>query len=128
MNSIKGTYALVIILGRLGKDVETKSTPAGITVTNMSLATNWKSNDTETTEWHNIVVFGKSAEYLSKYAQKGDLIRVTGNIKTKVYEKDGQKKYYPEIIANDVQIIISKKNEQNDNKQEDVPTKDDLPF
>ena len=103
----------VILIGRLGQDPELKYTPAGQAVTTFSLATSEMWNDKngqrqERTEWHRIVVWGKTAENCSKYLGKGRQIFVEGRLQTRSWEKEGQKHYTTEIIANTVQFLGSK--------------------
>ena len=103
-----------IILGRLGKDPEVRYTGSGGAVANLSVATSEAWNDKasgerkERTEWHKIVVFGKMAENCGKYLQKGRQVYVEGRIQTSEYEKDGEKRYSTDIVANSVQFIGSK--------------------
>jgi single-strand DNA-binding protein len=101
----------VILLGHLGKDAETRFTPSGVSVTNFSLATSrrWKDKDTgewkEETDWHKIELW--RAENLANYLVKGKQVYVEGRLRTRNYEdKDGQKRYITEVIADDV-ILVS---------------------
>ena len=103
----------VILIGRLGQDPELKYTPAGQAVTTFSLATSEMWNDKngqrqERTEWHRVVVWGKTAENCSKYLGKGRQVFVEGRLQTHSWDKDGQKHYTTEIIANTVQFLGSK--------------------
>jgi single-strand DNA-binding protein len=102
----------VIILGRLGQDPELRYTPSGASVCQFSLATSESWNDKSTgqkqekTEWHRIVVWGKLAELCNQYLSKGRQAFVEGKIQTRSWEdKDGQKRYTTEILANTVQFI-----------------------
>jgi single-strand DNA-binding protein len=97
----------VILLGHLGKDAETRFTPAGASVTNFTLATNrrWKDQQTgewkEETDWHNVVLW--RSENLANYLTKGKQVYVEGRLRTRSYEdKDGQKRYVTEVVADDV--------------------------
>lgn len=98
----------VIILGRLGQDPTLKLTQSGLSISNLSIATSKKIKDKETTEWHRIVVFGKTAENCKKYLSKGSMALVEGELQTKTYEKNGVKHYSTEILANHVQFVGSK--------------------
>jgi len=98
---------LVVLAGALGKDAITKFTPSGQAVTNFSVATNysWKDKQSqewkEITDWHNIVLWGQ--EKLGAMLTKGAKVTVTGRLTTRSYEdKDGQKKYVTEVIADSV--------------------------
>ena len=100
----------VMLLGNLGADPELKVTQGGQSVLKLRLATTEsyldKSNTRqERTEWHQITVWGKRGEALSKILGKGSSIFVEGSIRTSTYEKDGEKRYRTEIIANN--IILS---------------------
>jgi single-strand DNA-binding protein len=100
----------VLLLGNLGADPELRVTPGGQAVLKLRLATTEsyldKSNTRqERTEWHSVTVWGKRGEALAKILAKGSSIFVEGSIRTSSYEKDGDKRYRTEIIANN--IILS---------------------
>jgi single-strand DNA-binding protein len=98
-----------ILLGHLGKDAETKFTPSGVARTSFTLATSrrWKDQQTgdwkEETEWHNVVLW--RSENLANYLLKGKQIYVEGRISNRKYEKDGETKYFTEIVADDVILL-----------------------
>lgn len=100
----------VIIVGRLGKDPEMKTIGQGQTVTKLVVATseNWtdkQGQKQERTEWHNINVWGRSAENCSKYLSKGSQVYVEGRLQTRSWEDNGQKKYMTDIVATTVQFL-----------------------
>jgi len=101
----------VLLLGNLGQDPEVRYTPSGATVCTFSIATNerWTSKDgkkEERTEWHRIVVWGKLAELCGEYLGKGRTVFVEGRLQTREWtDKQGNKRYTTEIIANNVQFI-----------------------
>ncbi|MBX3160241.1 MAG: single-stranded DNA-binding protein [Deltaproteobacteria bacterium] len=101
----------VILVGNLGADPDMRYTPSGQGVCELRVATSESWNDKngqrqERTEWHRIVVWGKRAEVCSKYLSKGRQVFVEGRIQTRTYDdKDGNKRYITEIIANDVQFL-----------------------
>jgi len=101
----------VILVGRLGADPEQRSTQSGTAVTNMRLATNrnWTDNNgqkQEDTEWHRIVVFGKTAEACGEYLEKGRQVYVEGRIQTDEWEdNDGNQRYTKEVVARNVQFL-----------------------
>lgn len=103
-----------IIVGNLGRDPEIRYTQGGSPVCQLSVATTRaytnKNNDrVEETEWHRIVVWGKSAEHCHNYLSKGRQVYVEGRIQTRSYEdKEGVKRYSTEIVANTVQFLGSK--------------------
>jgi single-strand DNA-binding protein len=101
----------VILLGRLGKDAETKFTPAGISKTSFSLATSrsWKDKESgefkETTDWHNVVIW--RAENLANYLLKGKQVYLEGRLESRSYEdQQGQKRYITEVVAFPADLIL----------------------
>jgi single-strand DNA-binding protein len=105
----------VILVGRLGKDPEVKTTPSGQTLAKFSLATDEKFTDKsgqrqEKTEWHNIIVWGKLAEICGNYLRKGKLVYIEGSIKTDSWDdkETGAKKYRTEIIASEMRMLGTK--------------------
>ncbi|MDF1553107.1 MAG: single-stranded DNA-binding protein [Deferrisomatales bacterium] len=99
-----------ILLGNLGKDPEVRYTQSGSAVANFSLATTERRKQgeewTDHTEWHNIVVFGKTAENCGQYLQKGSQVYLEGRIQTRKWDdKDGNTKYMTEIVAFDIQFL-----------------------
>jgi len=103
----------VILLGRLGKDPEVRNLENGNQVANFSIATSEYSKDKsgnkkESTEWHNIVLWGKVAEIASKYLKKGNQVLVEGKIKTRSWEKDGVTRYVTEIMGDNITLLGGK--------------------
>ena len=99
-----GSVNRVILVGNLGRDAELKYTPSGAAVSNFSIATSesWKDKNSgerkEKTEWHRIVLWGKTAENLSQYLLKGKQIYVEGRLETRQWEdKEGQKRSTTEV-------------------------------
>ena len=108
----------VILVGRLGKDPEIRSTPSGTSVARFSMATDEKFTDKngekqERTEWHNIVAWGKLAEICGQYLKKGKLVYIDGSIRTDSWDdkESGQKKYRTEIVANTMKMLDRKGDE-----------------
>lgn len=98
-----------MIYGNLTRDPELKALPSGMNVCSFSLATNRVYTDRdckrqEAADYHNVVVFGKQAENCSKYLSKGNGAYVEGRLQTRSWEKDGQKQYRTEIVADRVQF------------------------
>lgn len=123
-----------ILLGNVGREPETRSTPSGMTILGFSVATSekWKDKNTqqaqEKTEWHNIKVFGKQADNLSKMLKKGAQVFIEGRIQTNSWEKDGVKRYMTEIVANNVQLL-GKKEVVNDYESARAQGgQDEIPF
>ena len=105
----------VILVGRLGKDPEMRSTPNGNTVAKFSVATDERFTDKsgekqERTEWHNIVAWGKLGEICGQYLRKGKLVYIEGSIRTDSWDdkESGQKKYRTEIIASTMKMLDKK--------------------
>jgi single-strand DNA-binding protein len=97
----------VMLLGNLGADPELRVTPGGQAVLKLRLATNESYVDRnnvrqERTEWHRVTVWGRRAEALGKILQKGDLLFIEGRLQTSSYEKNGEKRYSTEVIANNL--------------------------
>jgi len=102
----------VILVGRLGKDPEVRSTPSGTSVAKFSLATDERFTDKngekqERTEWHNVVAWGKLGEICGQYLKKGKLVFIEGSIRTDSWDdkESGQKKYRTEIVARDMKML-----------------------
>ncbi|CAJ0694037.1 single-stranded DNA-binding protein [Ralstonia mannitolilytica] len=101
----------VIIVGNLGADPETRYMPSGDAVTNIRVATTDRYKDKasgemrEATEWHRIAFFGRLAEIAGEYLKKGSQVYVEGRLKTRQWEKDGQKQYSTEIVAEQMQML-----------------------
>lgn len=98
-----------MVFGNLTRDPELKALPSGNQVCTFSIATNRVYNDRdgnrqEDTEFHNLVVFGKQAENVAKYLKKGSSAYVEGRLQTRSWDKDGQKMYRTEIVADRVQF------------------------
>jgi len=102
----------VILVGRLGKDPEIRSTPGGTSVAKFTMATDERFTDKsgdkqERTEWHNIVAWGKLGEICGQYLRKGKLVYIEGSIRTDSWDdkESGQKKYRTEIVARDMKML-----------------------
>jgi single-strand DNA-binding protein len=100
-----------ILIGNIGRDIELRHSPSGIAVAKFALATNERRKDKEgkwqdQTEWHNIVAFGKLAEFCGQYLGKGRSIYVEGSIRTRTYDDDkGNRRYFTEIIAQTIRFV-----------------------
>lgn len=95
----------VILVGTCGQDPETRYTPSGTAITNLSLATSeqWTDKQTgqkvEKTEWHRVALFGKVAEIAGEYLRKGSQVYIEGRLQTREWEKDGVKRYTTEVVV-----------------------------
>lgn len=104
-----------ILVGRLGRDPETRYTSGGQAVANFTLATDETYKDRtgerqKRTEWHRVVLWGKLAEIAQQYLKKGMLVYIEGRIQTRQWEdkRDGQKKSTTEIVANVMRMLTSR--------------------
>jgi single-strand DNA-binding protein len=107
----------VQLIGRIGQDPEVKQVSDTFKVAKVSLATSEKFKEkdgqqTEKTEWHNLVAFNKLADLFEKYVNKGDLLYVEGKLQTRSWEKDGKKFYATEILVNSIDFLQSKNTSQ----------------
>jgi single-strand DNA-binding protein len=103
----------VLLIGNLGKEPESR-TAGSSSVCSFTLATSEKIKKNEEwvteTSWHNVVVWGKQADFVQKYIKKGDMVYVEGKIKSRSYDdKDGNKKYITEIVAYEIKSLSFKK-------------------
>ncbi len=132
-----------IIIGNITRDPEIKALPSGMTVCSFSVATNrtWKDKDgskKEAVEFHNIQVFGRTAENVAKFMRKGSQIMIEGRIQTRSWEtKEKTKAYRTEIVAENVQFGTSpKRDDRSDDQKAGEPeavageeiNAEDIPF
>ena len=106
----------VQLIGRLGKDPETKFTPTGKKVTTFSLAVSERRKSggetKEYTEWVNIEAWERIGEICQEYLHKGSLIFVEGRLKTDKYEDKGETKYFTKIVVQNLQMLDKKPAEE----------------
>src|SRR5262245_11707246 len=106
-----GSVNKVILVGNLGRDAELRYTPGGAAVATLNMATTEVWNDKqgqrqEKTEWHRVVLWGKSAESLTEYLTKGKQIYVEGRLQTRQWDdKDGNKRYTTEIRGDKIVLL-----------------------
>lgn len=105
----------VILVGNLGRDPETRYSPDGGAITNVTIATSrqWKDKASgdrkEETEWHRVVFYGRLAEIAGEYLKKGRPVYVEGRLRTRKWQdKEGQDRYTTEIIAEEMQLLGSR--------------------
>ena len=144
---MSGSINKVILIGRLGADPEMRYTQSGAAVATLSVATSehWKSKDGQKeskTEWHRVVLWSKLAELASQYLSKGRQVYLEGRLQTRSWDdKDGQKRYTTEIVANSMQFLGGASDERSTSASQDMPpdmppmpgsssadTEDDIPF
>lgn len=114
----------VMLLGNLAADGEVRYAQNGQAILKLRLATNESYLDKdkqrrERTDFHNVVVFGKRGEGLSKILQKGDSIFVEGSLRTSSYDKEGQKVYRTEVIAANIILAGGKRGQSPDGEPAD---------
>lgn len=102
----------VILVGNLGQDPETRYTPGGSAITNVSIATSetWKDKQTgqpqERTEWHRVVFFNRLAEIAGEYLKKGGKVYIEGSLRTRKWQdQQGVERYTTEIVASEMQML-----------------------
>jgi single-strand DNA-binding protein len=105
-----GSVNKVILVGNLGADPELKHTPSNKAVCNLRIATTETYKDKsgqrqEKTEWHRITVWGDTAENCAKYLARGRSVYVEGRLETRSYDKDGQKHYATDVVAERVVFL-----------------------
>jgi single-strand DNA-binding protein len=103
----------VQLIGRLGKDPETRTFDSGKKLTTFSIATtdsykNQKGEKVNETQWHNLVVWGKLADIAGQYLKKGSEVAVEGKLVHRSYEVNGEKRYTTEINVNDLVLLGEK--------------------
>ncbi|MEO8356095.1 MAG: single-stranded DNA-binding protein [Chloroflexota bacterium] len=111
------TLNRVQLIGRLGKDPESKFTPTGKKVAHFSVAVSnrWKSKEGEAkeyTEWVTVEAWGRLGEVCQEYLKKGSLLFLEGRLKTDKYEDKGETKYYTKVVALSMQMLDRKPNEE----------------
>jgi single-strand DNA-binding protein len=107
----------VQLIGRLGKDPESKFTPTGKKVVHFSVAISnrWKNKEgqsQEYTEWVNVEAWGRLGEVCQEYLKKGSLVFIEGRLKTDKYESEGETKYYTKVVALAMQMLDRKPAEE----------------
>ena len=107
----------VQLIGRLGRDPESKFTPTGKRVAHFSIviSNQWKTNEGETkdsTEWVNVEAWGRLGEVCQEYLKKGSLVYIEGRLKTDKYESEGENKYYTKVVALAMQMLDRKPAEE----------------
>ena len=122
----------VILNGRLTKEVEFRATPDGTSISSFTIAVNRKYKDQNgnyPTDFINCKAFRNTAEFINKYFHKGDRINIEGEIRTGSYDdKDGNKRYTFDVIANEVEIVELKKQEENKTEVKETKVEENDPF
>jgi single-strand DNA-binding protein len=107
----------VQLIGRLGRDPESKFTPTGKKVCHFSIAVSnrWKDKTgelKENTEWVNIEAWGRLGEVCQEYLKKGSLVFIEGRLKTDKYDSNGETKYFTKVVAQSLQFLDRKEKEE----------------
>ena len=135
-----GSLNKVLLIGNLGRDAELRHTSSGMPVSTLNLATTerWKDKEgekQEKTEWHRIIVWGKTAEALNDYLVKGKQILVEGKLQTRQWEdKEGTKRYTTEIKSDRITLLGGRRDESDQRRGDDDAgsqeplTAEDIPF
>lgn len=104
----------VVLVGRLTKDIELRKTQSGLSVASFTIACDrrlsqeQRNNNEQSADFISCVAWRGSADFLGKYAHKGDTVGVEGKIQTRNYDRDGQRVYVTEVLANSVNLLHSK--------------------
>jgi single-strand DNA-binding protein len=129
------TVNRVTLLGNVGKNPEVRAAPSGSTIANFSIATTDRFKDKagdwkESTDWHSIASFGKLAEIVRDYVHKGSPLYVEGKLRTRSWEKDGQKQYRTEVIADNIVLLGSGKPSERavEAVEQEAEDSDAIPF
>ncbi len=125
----------VILIGNLGRDPETRYSPDGAAMTNISVATTsqWKDKNTgekrEETEWHRVAFFGRLAEIAGEYLKKGSSVYIEGRLRTRKWQdKDtGQDRFSTEIVADVMQMLGSRPGGAGPADEESRPARNTAP-
>jgi single-strand DNA-binding protein len=109
----------VQLIGRLGKDPDSRFTPTGKKVVSFSMAVGqrWKGADgsvKEQTEWVNIEAWGRIGDICQQYLHKGSLVFVEGRLKTERYEEKGETKYFTKVVLASMQMLEKKAEEEDE--------------
>ena len=117
-------FNLVVLTGRLTADPELKKTNTGISVTSFSIAVNrrYRAGEETQTDFINIVAWRQTAEFITNYFKKGNMIGIEGSIQTRKYtDKNGNNRVVFEVVANNAQFVESKKDSSPAALQSDEP-------
>jgi single-strand DNA-binding protein len=116
------TVNKVILVGNLGKDPELHTTAGGTQVATLRIATSYHHKEHgEQTEWHQVVVFGRTAENVGRYLSKGRQVYVEGRLQTRKWQdKDGNDRYTTEIVGDQVHFLGGGKGEERRPEREET--------
>jgi single-strand DNA-binding protein len=106
-------YNNTVLVGRITKALEMKTTTNGVNVLSFTLAINKKVKEKDQVSYISCVSFNKTAEILNQYADKGSLVLVDGELQSRSYEKDGKTVYVTEVVVNRVVLLDNKQKSAN---------------
>jgi len=106
---------ITVLVGRLTRDPELRYTQNGTAVANFNLAVDRPFSKEKETDFINCVAWRKQAENLAQYMKKGSQIGISGRIQTRNYEKDGQRVYVTEVVADNIQFLDSRNSSEKPN-------------
>lgn len=118
----------VVLVGRLTRDIELRKTQSGLSVASFTIACDrrlsqeQKNNNEQSADFINCVAWRGSADFLGSYAHKGDTVGVEGKIQTRSYDRDGQRVYVVEVLANSVNLLHSTQTRQQEQTYASKPT------
>ena len=117
------TINKVELLGRVGTDPEMRYTPKGTAVTNVRLATDrYRRDGEDATDWHTVIVWGKTAEAVNQYVTKGQRVYVAGRLVQNTWEnEDGQRRHRTEVHTQEVVFLDSNGNGESDHGDDASP-------
>ena len=124
----------VVLVGRLTKDVEIRKTQSGLSVASFTIACDrrlsqeQKNNNEQSADFISCVAWRGSADFLGRYGHKGDTVGIEGRIQTRSYDRDGQKVYVTEIVANSVSILHSTQPRQSQAQTQNETTQANDPM
>jgi len=109
-------FQQIIVIGRLGQDPEVRMTQSGQAVATLTIAASekWTGKDgqkQEKTTWFRTIAWGKLGEICGKYLKKGALVQIVGKMEQRTWEKDGVKQYSWELVASDMKMLDSKRDD-----------------
>nr|DAI53519.1 MAG TPA: Single strand binding protein [Caudoviricetes sp.] len=123
----------VVLVGRLTKDIELRRTQSGLSVASFTVACDrrlsaeQKNSGTQSADFINCVAWRGSADFLGNYAHKGDTVGVEGRLQTRSYDRDGQRVYVVEVLANSVNLLHSTQTRQQEQTYAPKPTQEPKP-
>lgn len=126
----------VILMGRLTKDVEMRQTPTGVSVARFTIAINRRFSKEGQADFINCIAWRQTAEFISRYFGKGNMIAVVGSLQSRSWDdKDGKKQYATEVVVEEAYFTGEKANAEeqqtndfNTDEFEDLDLDGDLPF